>query len=120
MLYYLFKSKKHYQMKKQIILATIILATLIFSACGSESGKRTKNPTPTPVPNGIEESPLAIIGAPKSICQDIRRGTWELSVDRVVGIIRIDVDSATALQIITDKTIVAVKVEGQKITLLRQ
>lgn len=71
----------------------------------------------------LQGAPLDIIGIPMSVVYSVTKKSWNLSfrINSKNGLHRsVEIDSATASNIINDRTIVAVRVYGQEVTLLRE
>ncbi|MFA7191947.1 MAG: hypothetical protein WC089_01450 [Candidatus Paceibacterota bacterium] len=70
----------------------------------------------------LQGTPIEIIGIPMSVSYAIPLNSWNLSlkINSKDGLAyNLEVDSATASSIINDSTIVAVRVIGKEVTLLR-
>ncbi|MBP9715968.1 MAG: hypothetical protein KBD48_02150 [Candidatus Pacebacteria bacterium] len=70
----------------------------------------------------LQGKPIEIIGIPMSVSYAVSLKTWNVSlrVHSKDGLAHsLEVDSATASSIINDSTIVAVRVIGKEVTLLR-
>ncbi len=122
-------NKKNKKMKTKLFnSACALICVLIIISCGSKSGQRVQKPEkekieePQPV---LEDDPSqqTIIGIPMSVCYSLDLNSWNLSLDAKSEngyAYNIEIDSLMAVKIIQDKSIVAVRVEGGKITLLKE
>lgn len=125
-------------MKNLVFLAIVSLLAIFVVSCESKSGKRVSS---TPIPStssndrqvhsipiqpvrleSAQSVPPVIIGVPKSISYAIELDSWNLSLDiKSEGYAyNLAIDSVTAMRLLTDKKIIAVKVKEGDITLLRE
>jgi len=117
-------------MKTKVSFTLAVLISVILFSCESRSGKRVRQIAKEEVeqvqvqPQKIIVNPeeQTIIGIPMSVSHAIELNSWNLSLDANSEngyAYNIEIDSLTAMKIIQDKSIVAVKVKGKSITLLR-
>ncbi len=117
-------------MKNSLIVAVV---TLILLSCNSSSKQQEQNvPTyavPSQEPAQYAQpypniSPLdTIIGVPMSVSYAIPQKSWNLSLDvsdKNGYAYNVEIDSATAMQILQDKSGAKVKIIPQRIVLLPQ
>lgn len=127
-------------MKKIIVYIAAVGMMAVMSCGGSGSGKRQPSPrkndsTKAVIPSPKQDvdpgfsigdkqgKPIEIIGVPMSVAYAISLRSWNLSlkVNSRDGLAYgVEIDSATANTIINDHSIVAVKVTGKKVILLRE
>lgn len=113
-------------MKKMLKVAIILIGIITIISCGSKSGhkvEQTELKKSEPQEITINPSEEEIIGTPMSVAYAIPLNSWNLSLDvksKDGYAYNIEIDSTTAMKILKDKSIVAVKIKGKDITLLKK